>query len=408
MEELNKNQIVHVNTTPMMVAEIESQIATAKKYPRNITKFKDKVMSMANLDQSTAEGCFYALPRGGKSISGPSIRFAEIALSCYGNAVAKAEVTGEDDKYVYATGMCRDLENNVGISMTVKRRITDKNGRRFNDDMIVVTSNAACAIALRNAIFKIVPAAYTQEAFEKVKLTAVGSAESFANRRATVLERLQKMGVDESRVLNVLRRASVDELTLNDVTVLIGLGTAVHDGDTTLDEAFPEPIAEEQQPGTKGLEKRLAGKNGKAAPEGKESASEALGSAFDDAAAKKKAKEDAALKVAQDKADKKNKKQAAKKAKPKVQKCRECGCTDDNACVDEETGETCTWAEDDLCSFCKDRMTAAENPEPEVIEEPAEDKGWICDKGHKFPEPMNANTDNPLCTVCLTSKIKKV
>ncbi len=32
--------------------------------------------------------------------------------------------------------------------------------------------------------------------------------------------------------------------------------------------------------------------------------------------------------------------------------CRICGCTDDNACVDEETGETCTWVEDDLCSNC--------------------------------------------------------
>ena len=33
--------------------------------------------------------------------------------------------------------------------------------------------------------------------------------------------------------------------------------------------------------------------------------------------------------------------------------CRICGCTDDNACVDEETGETCTWVEDDLCSNCE-------------------------------------------------------
>jgi hypothetical protein len=32
--------------------------------------------------------------------------------------------------------------------------------------------------------------------------------------------------------------------------------------------------------------------------------------------------------------------------------CRECGCTDANPCVDEDTGETCGWASDDLCTFC--------------------------------------------------------
>lgn len=401
MEHNEKHEIVHVNSTPMVVAEIESQIATAKQYPRNIAEFKDEVMTMANLDQATAESCLYAIPRGGKSIIGRSIRFAEISLSCYGNAIAKAEVTGEDEKYVYATGMCRDLEKNVAISMTVKRRITDKNGNRFSDDMIVVTSNACCAIAVRNAILSVVPSAYTKEAFEKVKLTAVGKAESFANRRATVLERLQKMGVDEKRVLNALKRASVDELTINDVTVLIGLGTAVHDGDTTLDEAFPEPVDEEQKPGAKGLEKRLASKDAPIDTTGKDTAP--ASASVDD----KKAKEEKLLKDAQAKADKKNKKTKKKKeaTKPKVQTCRVCGCTDEKACVDKNTGETCTWVEEDLCSRCLGPPVEV-GTEPE---EPAQDKGYVCNAcGFTFPSPMNANTEKPLCTKCLSSKIKKV
>lgn len=32
--------------------------------------------------------------------------------------------------------------------------------------------------------------------------------------------------------------------------------------------------------------------------------------------------------------------------------CRECGCTDERACVSPEGEETCFWAEPDLCSFC--------------------------------------------------------
>ncbi len=39
--------------------------------------------------------------------------------------------------------------------------------------------------------------------------------------------------------------------------------------------------------------------------------------------------------------------------------CKECGCTDERACVDEATGERCSWPWDvdpfdPVCSFCED------------------------------------------------------
>ncbi|KKN77254.1 hypothetical protein LCGC14_0362320 [marine sediment metagenome] len=237
---------VVVSHVPMEIAEIESQIATAKRYPRDIKVFKDKLMAMANLDQETAEGCYYALPRGGKSVDGPSVRLAEIALSCYGNCAAKADVLSEDDRFIYAMGQCRDLENNVAVQVKVRRRITNKNGKRYNDDMIAVTANAACAIALRNAIFKIVPGAYLKPVFKRCKETAVGKMKSLANRRAEVVTRLTKFGVEVERILYVIGRKSIEEVTFDDVAVLIGLGTAIKDGDTTVEEAFPPNYAEAQ------------------------------------------------------------------------------------------------------------------------------------------------------------------
>jgi hypothetical protein len=44
---------------------------------------------------------------------------------------------------------------------------------------------------------------------------------------------------------------------------------------------------------------------------------------------------------------------APKKPKLVEQRCRECGCTDDDCrqCV-ERTGEPCTWVESGLCSAC--------------------------------------------------------
>src|SRR4030095_13145064 len=66
-------------------AEIDVQIATAKRYPRVLTQVKQDMLEMATIDEETAAACFYSVPRGSKNIVGPSIRLAEIAFSCYGN-----------------------------------------------------------------------------------------------------------------------------------------------------------------------------------------------------------------------------------------------------------------------------------------------------------------------------------
>ena len=39
-------------------------------------------------------------------------------------------------------------------------------------------------------------------------------------------------------------------------------------------------------------------------------------------------------------------------------RCRSCGCTDDNACWDPKAGHPCYWVEADLCSACVGREPA--------------------------------------------------
>src|SRR5688500_14733606 len=73
-------------------SEIDMQISTAKKYPRSVTRFKRDVESLACLDEETAATMFYSLPRGGKNIIGPSVRFAEVVASSWGNIRSGARV----------------------------------------------------------------------------------------------------------------------------------------------------------------------------------------------------------------------------------------------------------------------------------------------------------------------------
>lgn len=36
----------------------------------------------------------------------------------------------------------------------------------------------------------------------------------------------------------------------------------------------------------------------------------------------------------------------------RLDRCRKCACSEYDACIDEKTGEPCSWIEDDLCSAC--------------------------------------------------------
>jgi hypothetical protein len=240
-------------------AEIDSQVATAKAYPRSVSKFLSDLKTMATENAAIAQQCFYVLPRGGRSIEGPSIRLAELALAAYGNAIARAEVVDEDNTFIYVTGWCRDLEKNIAIEVNIRRRIVDKNGKKFNQDMIGVTANAACAIALRNAILKIVPSAYINDVYEECKRVTVGNASTMSTVRSKALNALAQMGADEGRVLNTLGRRAVSDITSEDIVKLRGWFNAIKGGESTVDEMFPEPSVEEVAAQTKKDVKEKAG-----------------------------------------------------------------------------------------------------------------------------------------------------
>jgi len=220
-------------------AEIDMQIATAKKYPRDLAKVKRRMLDFATLDEETAESCFYTLTRDGKVIQGPSVRLAEIAVACYTNIRAASRVIDNNGKVITCQGVCHDLENNTLISVEVQRRITDRKGRTYSEDMQVTTGNAGNAIAFRNAVFKVVPGALIKPVYEAAKKVAVGDASTLTTKRAKVISRLNAMQVDTPRILAKVGKSSVENIGLEDLEILIGLGTAIKDGDTTVDEAFP-------------------------------------------------------------------------------------------------------------------------------------------------------------------------
>jgi len=219
-------------------SEIDVQVATAKQYPRSMKRFRQTALELATLDEETAASMFYALPRGRKTIDGPSVRLAEIIMHAWTNLRAESDIIAIDETHLTAMGWAIDLETNIACRSRVKRRITDKNGRRYNEDMIIVTGNAASSIALRNAIFKVVPFALVRDVYAAARRTAIGDASTLRDRRAKAFSWFSNLGVTYETILKRLGRRGLEEVTLDDLELLTGLRTAIKDGDTSVEDAF--------------------------------------------------------------------------------------------------------------------------------------------------------------------------
>lgn len=241
-------QIVQVDAVER--ANVDSQVATAKRYPRDIRRSIDNSVVMATMNQETAQSCSYALPRGGKPITGPSVHLAKIIVSNWGNMRTEAKVVQITDKQVISRGTCWDLETNVASAFEVRRSIIGKNGQRFSDDMITVTGNAANSIAYRNAVFAVIPKAITDRVYYAAQKFITGdlsNSDKLLKVRTGILNNFKNnYGITEEEVVKMCGKQTVNQIGADEISMLMGTIQALKDGDTTVDELM-KPIRESKE-----------------------------------------------------------------------------------------------------------------------------------------------------------------
>jgi hypothetical protein len=245
MNENNESDVTVLETNTSLStitkSEIFAQIATAKQYPRDLPTVLKKSRTMALLTEDIAQSCVYALPRSGKTIDGPSVRLAEIVASNFGNLRTGARVISNDGKVIVAQGICHDLETNNCVTVETSRRITDKYGKTYNQDMQTMTGNAACAIAFRNAVFKVIPAALINQIYEDCKEKARGEADKLSQNIDKALAFFVSMGVDNAKVFSLLNVKEKTDITIEMLGTLRGMAAAIKNGESTIKDLFETP-----------------------------------------------------------------------------------------------------------------------------------------------------------------------
>lgn len=237
--------------------DVDIQIATAHRYPRSIARFKQRAVEMVTSDVEIAAACEWRLPRAGKTLTGGSIRLAEIVASAWGNMRIQCRIGREESDYITVQAAGHDLENNEAISIEKRRRIRDKNGNRYNDDMITVTVNAAMSIAFRDVVFRLVPRALVKPIMDAAKKTALGDIKTLPERRTRMFAAFKAIGVAEKQICEHLKIVGPDDVTLEHLADMNGIYTAIQDGETTAAAVFAPP--EQPKQGIQAMRERVAG-----------------------------------------------------------------------------------------------------------------------------------------------------
>lgn len=217
------------------VSELETQVATANRYPRSVQGSMEELHVLANASREVAATMYYSLKRGGKMLEDASIRFAECLVHSWGNLRVYGRVVEVTQTEVVAEGYAWDIQKNAAIAKQVRRRILKANGDRYNSDMITMTGMAAISVAIRNATLSIVPRSLWQPALDAAMQTAVGEKKDMAAIRDGWVEWWEEQERELKDLWDYLGVRGKKDIGPHQMRRLLGLRTAIDEGVTTLD-----------------------------------------------------------------------------------------------------------------------------------------------------------------------------
>lgn len=230
-------------------SEIQAAIASAKYFPRNevaaalqVTKSFGRV--------SLAEAARYSFPRGGKTISGPSVDCARELARLWGNLRYGIRVVSMTDDQVHIRGFAIDLETNSQTEYEdTFKRLVQRKGRdgetRWVEpderDLRELISRRG-AILYRNAILSILPPDLVDSALGTADKTlrSVASGELKASREDVVKSiagRFDQFGVSVAMLENYLGHSLADA-NADEVSELKSIGKSLADGVTKREDHF--------------------------------------------------------------------------------------------------------------------------------------------------------------------------
>lgn len=223
------------------VAEAQGKLIIAKRFPR------DEVQAFAKAAQACqrigiAEKAFFSYNKGGSTVSGVTIRFAEELARCWGNIDYGIKELSQDNGKSEMQAYAWDMETNT-ISV---QNFTNPHIREVNKTSKVLTSqrdiyenNANMgARRLRSRILAILPNDFVEMAIAECKKTLAGNNDvPLIDRVRKMIISFEKLGVTKEQIECRLKR-KVETMTEDDIVDYIGIYNAIKNGESKPHEWF--------------------------------------------------------------------------------------------------------------------------------------------------------------------------
>lgn len=223
------------------IAEAQGKLVIAKRFPRDEVAAYAKAMEACQRP-TMAEKAFYSFPRGGQTVEGPTIRFAEELARCWGNIDYGIKELSQDDGKSEMQAYAWDLETNAQSV----QNFTNPHQRENKGKMVSLTSqrdiyenNANMATRrLRSRILAILPSWFVEDAIAECKRTIAGESEApLIDRVKKMVVKFGKLGVSQEQLEKRLKR-KIDTMTVDDLTDYIGIYNAIKNGESKASEWF--------------------------------------------------------------------------------------------------------------------------------------------------------------------------
>lgn len=160
------------------VAEVQAAYVIAKKFPRNQSESYVNIIEACKRPY-LAEQAIYAFPRGGKLVTGASIRLAEAMAQAWGNLDCGVRELSQSNGVSVAEAYAIDLQTNTRVTKVFHVphvRDTKKGRTKLTDarDIYEIVANQG-ARRLRACILGIIPGDVVEAAVERCKRTLESS-----------------------------------------------------------------------------------------------------------------------------------------------------------------------------------------------------------------------------------------
>lgn len=229
------------------IAEAQGKLVIAKRFPRDEVEAYAKAIEACQRPTMAAKA-FYSFPRGGQTVEGPTIRFAEELARCWGNIDYGIKELSQDDGKSEMQAYAWDLETNAQSV----QNFTNPHKREQGKKMVNLTSqrdiyenNANMATRrLRSRILAILPSWFVEDAIEECKKTLAGRNDTpLIDRVKKMVVAFAKIGVTQEQIEKRLKK-KIDTMNADDFVEYTGIYNAIKQGESKIAEWFEsDPIA---------------------------------------------------------------------------------------------------------------------------------------------------------------------